>query len=90
MKSQSRTDLRYRGLFKVNGYSARLELDAHWPDLAALQPRREHAASRLACGPVSVWIATSDVRGLRGATLSVDMPGDGDASNNTLVLEATP
>ena len=25
-----------------------------------------------------------------GATLSVDMPGDGDASNNTLVLEATP
>jgi inner membrane protein len=70
--SQSQTDLRYRGLFKVNGYSARLDLGAQWSDLAALQPRREHAASRLACGPVSVWIATSDVRGLRGAQISVD------------------
>lgn len=69
--SQSRTDLRYRGLFKVNGYSARLDLNASWSDLAALQPQREHAGSRLACGALDVWIATTDVRGLRGAQLSV-------------------
>lgn len=70
--SQSQTDLRYRGLFKVNGYSAHLDLDAQWADLSALQPQREHVASHVSCGAVSVWIATTDVRGVRGAQITVD------------------
>jgi len=67
-----RAEARYRGLFKVNGYAGRVVLDAAWPDLIALQPRAEHAESRVSCTPVRVWLATSDVRGLRSAQALVD------------------
>lgn len=80
----TQADARYRGLFKVNGYNARLVLRAQWADLAALQPRATQPQSQLACSPVTAWVATSDVRGLRGArlvlngvTLSV-RPGTGN------------
>lgn len=62
-------DPRYRGLFKVNGYSAHMTVRADWRDLAALEPARERSGSRLACKPVTVWLSTSDVRGLRSARL---------------------
>ena len=67
-----RAEARYRGLFKVNGYAGRVVLDAAWPDLVALQPRAEHAGSRVSCTPVRLWLATSDVRGLRSAQAQVD------------------
>ena len=67
-----RAEARYRGLFKVNGYAGRVVLDASWPDLAALQPRAEHAESRVSCTPMRLWLATSDVRGLRSAQALVD------------------
>jgi inner membrane protein len=67
-----KAEARYRGLFKVNGYAGRVVLDARWPDLAALQPRAEHADSRVSCTPVRVWLAASDVRGLRSAQATVD------------------
>lgn len=67
-----RAEARYRGLFKVNGYAGRIVLDATWPDLVALQPRAEHAGSRVSCQPVRLWLATSDVRGLRSAQALVD------------------
>jgi len=60
---------RYRGLFKVNGYAGRLQLDAQWPSLERLQPQAEHAGSQLLCGDLMVMLATSDVRGLRGVDL---------------------
>ena len=67
-----KAEARYRGLFKVNGYAGRVVLDARWPDLAALQPRGEHAESRVSCTPVRLWLAASDVRGLRSAQAMVD------------------
>ncbi|MBL8314746.1 MAG: cell envelope integrity protein CreD [Rubrivivax sp.] len=65
----TQADARYRGLFKVNGYHARLVLQAQWADLAALQPRATQPQSELACSPITAWVATTDVRGLRGARL---------------------
>ncbi len=70
--SSSQTDLRYRGLFKVNGYVAKLNLLASWSGLQALEPRAEHTGSVLRCEPATMWLATSDVRGLRSAQVSVD------------------
>lgn len=79
----TQADARYRGLFKVNGYSARLELRANWPQLGALQAQAQHAGGRLSCQTPTVWVAVADVRGLRsaqvqaaGRTLEVQ-PGTG-------------
>ena len=69
--SDSQSDTRYRSLFKVNGYQARVQLQAQWANLAVLQPAREHPGSKLECTPTSVWLAVSDVRGLRRAEVSV-------------------
>ncbi|MBP6764673.1 MAG: cell envelope integrity protein CreD [Rubrivivax sp.] len=68
----TQADARYRGLFKVNGYNARLVLKAQWADLAALQPRATQPQSQLVCLPITAWVATTDVRGLRGARLALD------------------
>ncbi|HRD98084.1 MAG TPA: cell envelope integrity protein CreD [Rubrivivax sp.] len=65
----TQADARYRGLFKVNGYHARLVFQAQWADLAALQPQATQPQSDLVCSPVTAWVATTDVRGLRGARL---------------------
>lgn len=62
-------ELRYRGLFKVNAYAARLKLDAQWDSLSALQARAEHADGKLSCEPIHVFLAASDNRGLRGAVI---------------------
>lgn len=67
-----RAEARYRGLFKVNGYAGGTVLDARWPTLAALQPQRQHAGSRLACGPMRLMLSVSDVRGLRSAQVQID------------------
>jgi inner membrane protein len=89
LASEARTELRYRGLFKVNGYAANVRIAAAWTDPAALQAlaaQRKHAGSRLECGRVRAWLAASDVRGLRSATLAQDSrplavrPGTGHAT----------
>ncbi len=91
-----RTEPRYRGLFKVNGYAGRVVLQARWADVAALQPRAVHAGSRLSCSPARLWLATSDVRGLRAAQVQVDgtpatvLPGTGsEAHARGLHIELT-
>lgn len=61
-----------RGLFRINGFSGHLELQAQWGALAALRAERSHAGSRLQCSPVRLLLALSDVRGLRGAEVAVD------------------
>ena len=71
-ESDSRADIRYRGLFKVNGYMARTVMQAQWAHLTPIEAHREHVGSRLACEPARVWLATSDVRGLRLAQLTVN------------------
>ena len=63
---------RYRGLFKVNTYVARLQLAAEWGPLTALRPVAEHAGSRLACGAPTVLVALSDARGIRRAVVQLD------------------
>lgn len=61
---------RRRNLFKVNGYAGRLQFDARWENLAALEPQAEHAGGKLQCGPVQVMLSSSDARGLRAAELT--------------------
>jgi inner membrane protein len=64
-------EARYRGLFKVNGYAGNLTLDAQWASVDALQPRAEHAGSKLQCNDPELMLAVSDARGLRSAELSL-------------------
>lgn len=84
--TNTQADPRYRGLFKVNGYHARIELAAQWPQLAALQPTAQNAGGRLRCEAPTLWLAVSDVRGLRSAQLQVAgrtlevRPGTGHAT----------
>ncbi len=68
----ARTELRYRGLFKVNGYQAQLAVQARFASLAALVPSPGQADSRLSCQPPQLWLSTTDVRGLRQATVQVE------------------
>lgn len=83
--ARAQADARYRGLFKVNGYAAHLDLKASWPSLDSLQPQAAQPGSRLACSPPEAWIAVADVRGLRGARVQLDgralavEPGTGHA-----------
>ncbi|MFO1340825.1 MAG: cell envelope integrity protein CreD [Burkholderiaceae bacterium] len=72
VSSQAQAEQRYRGLFKVNGYLTRLDLDAQWPSLAALEPAPTVRGARLACDPVTLMLAISDNRGVQRAELKVD------------------
>ena len=71
-QGELQAEARYRGLFKVNGYSGRVQLQAHWSDFAELQPQPQHAGGRLDCAAPQLLLATSDVRGLRSARAEVD------------------
>jgi inner membrane protein len=87
VQADTQADLRYRGLFKVNGYQARAVLAASWAEAALqqLQPVREQAGSTMRCAAPTLWLAAADVRGLRGATLKLGdtvlpvQPGTGHA-----------
>lgn len=82
---QMSSEMRYRGIYKVHGYTGQVVLEARWDDLGALQPRPEHAGSTLECEAPVVFAAVSDPRGLRRAEVVVDgqplraEPGTGDA-----------
>lgn len=58
-------DLRYRSLFKVNGYAGRVGMVAQWHALPT--PRAEHDGGKVRCADPRVMLATSDPRGLRAA-----------------------
>jgi inner membrane protein len=62
---------RYRGIFKVNGYTLKARLVAEWPDLGALRPQAEHARSRLVCDAPLLSAGVADSRGLRQVALRV-------------------
>lgn len=62
---------RDRGLFRINAYSLKASVKAHWSELAVLEPRAEHAPSRLRCGAPVLLLALGDARGLRSAALRV-------------------
>lgn len=63
---------RRRGLFKVNTYVARLDVQARWDSLAGLIPKAEHANGRLSCDDPAVVATLSDARGIRSAELKRD------------------
>lgn len=60
---------RYRGLFKVNGYTLVGSLKARWERLDALRPVAEHAGGRLHCEAPRLVVAVGDARGLRAVTV---------------------
>lgn len=81
--SQTTHDPRYRGLFKVNTYAGQHVLQAHWPELLALQPRPTQPKGRVSCLPAVLMVAVSDVRGIRRATVQLD-------GQDTAVHSGTP
>jgi inner membrane protein len=71
--SDLRTEARYRGLFKVNGYTGTTNLQARWLNVSELQPpQAEHRTGRVSCGPARLMVSLSDVRGIRQARVQLD------------------
>lgn len=74
---------RYRGMFKVNGYTLKSTITAKWPDTLALQPAPEHPQGRVTCDAPLLSVSLSDARGIRVAELAVNghgvpvLPGSG-------------
>jgi inner membrane protein len=68
----TRTEPRYRGLFKVNSYSGPVTVDASWAALDALTPRQQQKDSRLECSPVYAIYSVTDVRGIRKASVQIN------------------
>lgn len=70
--ASSLTEPRYRGIFKVNGYTLKAKLVASWATPAALQPVGLYAGSRLVCEAPVLFVAVGDARGIRAARVAVD------------------
>lgn len=70
--SQAQAEQRYRGLFKVNGYLSRLDFDAQWASLSALEAPTPTRGARVDCGPVTLMLALTDNRGVQRAELKLD------------------
>ena len=69
---RTKADPLWRGLFKVNAWVGHFTVAADFATFAPLQPQAQHPDSQLRCGPPVLVVATSDVRGVRAATLSAD------------------
>lgn len=78
---------RYRGLFKINTYAAKMLVKAQWAPLASLRPQAEHAGGRLSCQAPMLMVSVSDARGIRQARVQVGsdtmavVAGTGHATN---------
>ncbi len=68
----TQSDVRYRGLFKVNTYVARVTAVAEFPNAVPLQAARLHPNSKLTCGRPRIAASLSDLRGLRTASVTLD------------------
>ena len=65
------TEVRQRGIFRINGYAVGATIDAEWTDLSSLQPQRQHEGSTLSCTDPVLWVAVSDTRGIRNARVTL-------------------
>jgi inner membrane protein len=81
-------ETRHRGLFKVNGYASKLTLSADWADLKGLKaPAPDHAGGQVSCEPPELFVALSDVRGIRLAAVQAGgqplevLPGSGHSTS---------
>ncbi len=72
LQATSTTEARYRGIFKVNGYTLKATASTTWDASGALRPAVSHADARLDCEPPVVAVAVGDTRGIRSATMRVD------------------
>lgn len=72
VKSFATAESRYRGLFKVNGFLGKLDLNAQWTSLDALEPQHNVKGSRLSCEPVNLMVAVADTRGVQRAELKLN------------------
>ena len=72
VSARSITEPRYRGIFKVHGYTLKATVDTRWALGEALTPVARHADSRLSCDSPTVVVAVGDARGIRAASLRVD------------------
>ena len=64
-------EARYRGLFKVNTYLGKLQLQARWDNASALQAQAQRGG-QLRCSEPRLLLAVSDARGLRSVVLKVN------------------
>ena len=63
---------RARGLHATQVFTLKTRIAAEWPNLDALKVEREHAGSRISCGPALIALSVSDARGIRQAVLQVN------------------
>lgn len=63
---------RARGLHATQVFTLKTHIRAEWPNLEALKVEREHAGSRISCGPALIALSVSDARGIRQAVLQVN------------------
>lgn len=68
--TQAPIEVRTRGLFKINTYTALTTLDAEWT-APKPPPTPAHPGGQVACGPMMLMVAVSDPRGIRSATMQV-------------------
>lgn len=71
MRSGAAMEERGRGLHKVNTYTLKAHIQAHWASLASLQPQTTVAGSRMQCGAPILMLAVGDARGIRTAQLKL-------------------
>nr|WP_315231047.1 cell envelope integrity protein CreD [uncultured Albidiferax sp.] len=68
----SQVEARARGLHATQVFTFKSRITAHWTDLKALEGGRQHADSKLQCGPPLLMLAVSDARGIRQADVQVN------------------
>lgn len=86
VSTQVNPQSRYRGLFKVNSYTAKLLLRAQWSDPQALHASTSRPGAQLHCQPLRLLLAVDDVRGVQQASVRINdsltlpvLPGTGHA-----------
>lgn len=72
VRSGAAMEERARGLHKVNAYTLKTHLQAHWASLASLQPQTTVRGSRMQCGAPILMLGVGDARGIRTAQLALD------------------
>lgn len=70
IKTSTQLAPRYRGIYKVNGYSATSDIAAEFSVPSLPKPSKDKGVVR--CETASLWVAVSDARGLAKAELLVN------------------
>lgn len=70
VEGASTIEPRTRGIFRVNGFVVKANLQAEW-DLAALRPAAPKAGVQQSCADPVIWLGVADPRGIRRATVTL-------------------